>query len=645
MQTQIARLTLILSSVLMLPLNTALAAIECKPVPQYGPGAAPIVNYLNPSHVIQLERISTCRVGYFNTKGAEIVAYDPGTKRLFIVNQGQRSTTSPSGVKPSLDIIDIHDPYFRRRLPLHPQKPFSFSIDLSSVFEGKVNLPTSVAVKGRMVAVAMHPDPSSSGPGKVLFYDTAVPPPAATSTAPYNPFLKAVEVGYEPDMVTFTPDGQTLLVANTGSPPTAGGSVSLIDIRDIRRGIEPTPVTVDFSPFIGSEEALQQEGVRIYPGLPAGQSLLPEYITVSPHHPFKAWIGLEINNALAVLDIKQRLVTAILPLGVKDHSQSNSGFVSWDQGNSSNGFDASDQDCLSGETCENPKANPQGKINIANWPVLGMYQPDAIEAYHTHGRTYVVTASEGSWFNEGERVRVKDLKLDPRVFPNAADLQQNSTLGRLRVTNLQGKNKDGYYEALYSFSTRSFSIWSEAGKLIFDSGDDFERITAQTLRFNGLSYFNSDDSANEFDTKSDDQGVQPDGLTIGKLYGRYYVFVVLQRSGGIMVYDITNPYYPRFQQYINNRNLGINPAGETPSKQKICTKGFPDSDPRDPSGEPLCPQVGDLGPEGVVFITEADSPTKEPLLVVANQTSGSTTLYRIKRAIPRPHHEDQDTQQ
>ncbi|HYQ92072.1 MAG TPA: hypothetical protein VES89_08350, partial [Candidatus Competibacteraceae bacterium] len=105
-----------------------------------------------------------------------------------------------------------------------------------------------------------------------------------------------------------------------------------------------------------------------------------------------------------------------------------------------------------------------------------------------------------------------------------------------------------------------------------------------------------------------------------------------------------NPYYPRFQQYINNRNFGINPAGETPSKQKICTTGLPESDPRDPSGKPLCPQVGDLGPEGVVFITEADSPTKEPLLVVANQTSGSTTLYRIKRAIPRPHHEDQDTQ-
>jgi len=635
MQNQKRILTLLISGASLLPL--ALHAVEkecttgvpcCYPLPSKEGSGYPLSpvpidfpnredfpeQYLLVNPAIHLEPISTCRVGLYNTKGSEIVAYDPQTRRLFVVNQAQEVET-PS---PTLDVIDIRDPSSPR---------YEGSIDLSTSYEGDSNvsrvLPTSVAVRNGIVAVAVHPDPDPTiKEGRVLLYK------ANQLQWPRN-----IEVGFTPDMLTFTPNGQTVLVANTGSPPavagppTAVGSVSLIDID---RGVERATVsTVDFSAFNDDKGGLRDAGVRIYKGeygdWSVSQSLQPEYIAVA-NNSLKAWISLEVNNALAVLDIKKGQVTAILPLGVKDHNSPTSGFVSWDGGESSNGFDASDSD---------------GKINITQWPVLGMYQPDAMEAYQTLGRTYLVTANEGTYFkfdnkNNGpdERVKVGDKKvkldsaLDPYPFPDdPRSLKQVYNLGRLRVSNWQGDTEgDGDYDALYAFSSRSFSIWSEEGKLIFDSGDDFERIQEQVLP----NYFNCDDNSNVFDDKSDDQGVQPDGLTIGKLYGRYYVFVVLQRVGGIMVYDITDPKNPRFQQYINNRNFEIDPNEEIDheTKETLCTDGKSDE------GE--CAKAGDLGPEGVLFISEADSPTKEPLLVVTNQTSSSTTVYRIERILPPP---------
>jgi hypothetical protein len=150
-----------------------------------------------------------------------------------------------------------------------------------------------------------------------------------------------------------------------------------------------------------------------------------------------------------------------------------------------------------------------------------------------------------------------------------------------------------------AFGARSFSIWTTTGSLVFDSGDALEQITAAAFPAN----FNSNNDANNsFDTRSDDKGPEPEGVTIGKVGSKTYAFIGLERMSGVVVYDISTPSAPVFVQYVNPRNFAGSPAAGT---------------------------AGDLGPEGLFFIPIGDSPIQKPLLVVANEVSGTTTIYEI----------------
>ncbi|MCA2815157.1 MAG: choice-of-anchor I family protein [Microcystis sp. M090S1] len=471
-----------------------------------------------------------------NNFGAEIPAYDPASRRLFLTGPNNR-----------LDIADISNPASPIPLP---------SIDLSSYGAG-VN---SVAIKNGIVALAMEASPITNN-GSVVFFNTN------------GVFQSQVTVGALPDMLTFTPDGNRVLVANEGEAANGvnpDGSVSIIDLS---AGIlNPTVNTATFISFNGQENTLRSQGVRIFPGQTVSQDVEPEYITVSDDGT-TAWVSLQENNAIAIVDVVKAQVTSIVPLGAKNFNAPG------------NGLDPSDRD---------------GGVNINNWPVFGLYQPDTIATVTIAGQTYLITANEGDTRNEARRVST--LTLDPNAFPNAAQLQLAQNLGRLDVSSIDGLNAQGQYSQLFAYGGRSFSIWNVTTGLsqVFDSGDDFEQILAA---FSATpltpSIFNSDGTPSTFDSRSDNRGPEPEGLAVGTVGNRLYSFVGIERAGGFMVYDITNPSNPLFTNYINDW------------------------------------QLGDISPEGLLFIPAADSPNGTPLLIVANEVSRNVAIYSVK-PVPEP---------
>lgn len=494
-------------------------------------------------HSIELVPLDTYATGIFDDSAAEIVAHDPESQRLFVVN----------GAEATIDVLDASDPANLVKLD---------DIDVSPY--GKAA--NSVDVSDGVVAAAVENNDKQAD-GVVVFFDTN------------GEYLGQVTVGALPDMLTFTHDGDWLLVANEGEPNDdytvdPWGTVSIIDMREGADDLDPSDVrSVDFEDFNG---ATLDPSIRIFgPTATVAQDLEPEYIATSKNGRH-AWVVMQENNAMARIDVRRAKILDLIGLGFKDHSAGG------------NGIDASNRD---------------DAINIANWPVLGMYQPDAIGTYRYKGRTLIVTANEGDsrdYDGFSEEERVKDLTLDPTAFPDAAALQADENLGRLKTTTANGDTDgDGDFDELYAYGARSFSIRTARGKLLYDSGDDFEQITAAQIPAD----FNSTNDENDsFDNRSDDKGPEPEGLTLGKVEGRTYAFIGLERVGGIMVYDITNPNDVAFVQYINTRDF---------------------------AGDPVAGTAGDLGPEGLTFIEEDDSPIDEPLLAVASEVSGTVTTYVV----------------
>jgi hypothetical protein len=491
--------------------------------------------------------LGTYQSGLFDQSAAEIVAHDARTQRLFVVNAANAR----------IDVLDIHAP---------AQPKLLFSIDLSA-YGGGIN---SVAVHHGLVAAAVE-NQVKTEPGRVVLMNA-------------DGQIKAtVQVGAQPDMLVFSPNGRQVLVANEGEPSDdylqdPEGSVSIIDLpRRLSSLTQANVRTADFRAF--SREQLDPS-VRITgPNTSVAQDLEPEYITVSDDGR-RAWITLQENNAVAELDVRRGRITAVHGLGYKDHSLPG------------NELDASDKD---------------GGVNIRNWPVRGMYQPDSISSFSQRGKTYLVTANEGdaraySGFNEEIRLGSAAYVLDPTIFPDAASLKQNANLGRLTVSKASGLDAStGNYTAIYAFGTRSFTIWNSDLKQVFDSGAQIEQITAAR----SPALFNSNHKDNSPDGRSDDKGPEPEGVTVSELWGTNYAFIGLERFSGIMIYDLSNPKAPRFVDLLSNRNA---------------------------ASQPPAAQAGDLGPEGVMVIPANRSPLPGvPLLVVGNEVSGSTSLYRIDR--------------
>ncbi|WP_186441195.1 choice-of-anchor I family protein [Desulfamplus magnetovallimortis] len=492
---------------------------------------------------IALNKVSTYLTGLFDESAAEISAFDPVSRQLFVVNAN-------SG---RIDVLSVGEGLTA-----------ATEIDLAPYGAGA----NSVAFHEGVLAVAVEANPKQNR-GKVVFFDAS------------GTYLNSVDVGALPDMVTFTKDGKYVLVANEGEPNgdysmDPEGSVGVIDISG---GVNSATVKIaSFTAFNDDVAQLKAQGLNIYgPGSTLAQDMEPEYIAVSSDST-KAWVTCQENNAIAEVDIATATIVAIYPLGFKDHSIPG------------NGMDVSNKD---------------NGIHIATWPVMGMYQPDSIAAYSVNGQTYLVTANEGDsrdYDAFSEEARVKDITLDPTAFPTAATLQLDENMGRLKITKTLGDvDGDGDYDQLYSYGTRSFSIWKATAsgmQLVFDSGDQFEQKIAALMP----EVFNASNDSNESDDRSDDKGPEPEGVTVGDINGRIYAFIGLERVGGIMVYDITNPESPQFVSYESNRIV---------------------------TGDPEAGTAGDLGPEGILFIPADESTTGLPQLMVTNEVSGSTTMYQI----------------
>lgn len=475
---------------------------------------------------------------------AEIAAFDPRTKRVFTTDSENNQ----------LDVYDFSD----------PSAPTALApIDLSPYGNG----PNSVVYSPRFggyVAVAVEAE-DVGDPGSVEIFGTGG---AHRASFPAGPL---------PDMVTTAKRDRYLLVANEGEPADDGsvdpeGSVTVIDLRGGFKHAVVRTAGFDGVPLVGP--------VRVFtPGSTVAQDLEPEYITSAGN---RAWVSIQEANAVGVLDIRRARFAVVRGLGFKDH------------GLPGNGLDATDKD---------------GAPTIATHPgVFGMYQPDAISAFTLRvplppkvkgkkprfaPRTFVATANEGDsrdfdFFSEESRV--KDLKLDPSVFP--AGSEEDSALGRLTVTTTLGDaNEDGLYESLFAFGGRSMSLLDASGAMVYDTGDQLERLSASLDPGN----YNKDNEASSVDNRSDNKGPEPEAVTTGRVGNHVYAFLGAERSGTIYAFDLSSsPGEAEFAGWINTRE-------------------------------------DDLGPEGMEFVPARKSPTGRPMLLVTYEVSGTVAAYEITR--------------
>nr|WP_294779481.1 choice-of-anchor I family protein [uncultured Flavobacterium sp.] len=462
------------------------------------------------------KEIGSIKIG--GEAAAEISAYCEKTKRLFTVNN--------SGVN-QIDVIDITD----------PAKPAIVGkIDLTA-YEGAAN---SVSVFDGKLAVALESTINKQGNGKVLVFNTS----------DYS-LIKQVTVGALPDMVTFSPDGKFIMTANEGEPNTdysqdPNGTISIIETSTY------AVTTLDFSSFAGQAAALAKDGFRISKFAKSfAQDIEPEYITIADDSK-TAWVTLQENNGVAKVDLTSKTITAIYPLGLKDYNTAE------------NAIDISDSD---------------DKVAFNPWKVKGLYMPDAISHYTVNNVPYFVTANEGDareYTAYSDVKRMKNMKLDATIFPDAATLKLDANMGRLNlVADMGDTDGDGDLDEMVSFGGRSFSIWNgNTGKIVYDSKNDADKKTYELGTYD--------------DKRSDDKGSEPEAVVAAKMGNQNIIFVGLERSDAFMVYDATNPVSPQYLQTV---------------------------------------KTGDA-PEGLLFIPASKSPTKRSLLVVSSEGDGTVKIFQ-----------------
>lgn len=369
--------------------------------------------------------------------------------------------------------------------------------------------------------------------GVVKFFDT--------TTRALASGVNSVTVGSLPDMLAFTPDGSKLLVANEATPnpsadtpyvsPDPAGTVSIIDM-----GTRTVAATAGFAGVATSGSYLRTN---------TGMDFEPEYITVNSAGT-KAYVSLQEANGMGVLDLTTNTFSAVIGLGAKDFNHAN------------NAIDPNDRDYVSG-------TSGPTRTELRPVAVKGLYQPDGMAAYESGGKTFIVMANEGDTReDEVDKARATTIAGTP------------TDLKRLNVSKTDSVPGD-----LVTFGARSFSIRDEAGNIIFDSGNQLDAKAIELGIYDDL--------------RSDDKGVEPEGVDLREIAGRMYAFIGLERTtkGAVAVYDVTDPSHASFVDMIVTD--------------------------------------GDVSPEGIKTFTMGGM----HYLAIANEVSNTTTLYSLA-PVPEP---------
>jgi len=495
-------------------------------------------------------KIGQYSVGVTNEDGgvAEIVKYNKDNGKFYLVN----GSSNP----PTLEIVSLTDGGTMDRDITVPVRAlaetdgFTYG-DLTSV---DINTTTK-----RVYVSVQEKDPMKNGRILALDYD--------------GKLIAAYEAGVQPDMIKSTPDGRYVLTANEGEPRQGADPKGSVTILDTTAG---TATNVEFdNPAIIDDQVIIRGASDPVTGQIKGKGqkadalydLEPEYIALSADAK-TAYVSLQENNAVAALDLTTRQFTSVKGLGFKDFNVPR------------NALDLV----------------KDGNIKLENVPFYGVYMPDGIASYTAgDGATYLVTANEGDATEWPGRTNVGKIgALKGELDPNSAAAQfLNEKTAYDGVEVMSGMGNDG----IYMYGGRSLSIWrADTMAQSFDSGSDFERVTAERLPSN----FNASHSKTAKDDRSGKKGPEPEDVKVGQVGARTLAFVGLERIGGVMMYDVTDPEHAQFVNYTNSRVFTPNNNLNT-----------------------------DTGPEGIEYIPASISPTGKPLLLVAFEVSGTVAVYQL----------------
>ncbi|MEK4666413.1 choice-of-anchor I family protein [Niallia sp. FSL R7-0271] len=511
---------------------------------------------------LDVKKIASYSTGITDEDGgvAEIVQYNKDNEKFYVIN----------GKAQTIDVVNMSGLYSTEVQNLQKEKSINIAdvVNSDSFQYGDL---TSIDIntdKKIIAAAVQDADYTKNGRIVVMNYDGEV--------------QETFEAGVQPDMVKISDDGNFILTADEAEPRQGlengvdpEGSVTIVnyDTKEVQQ------VKFNDTSVIDQDVHIRNNGTTA----DAVHDLEPEYLALNKDAS-KAYVTLQENNAVASIDVKTGKVLSVKSLGYKDHSVEG------------NGLDAARND----------------KIEIKQLPILGAYMPDSIAQTEIGGVEYLLTANEGDATEWEEFVNIEDFKkvkdsitLDTSLFKGFTkeeaeaafqDMKDSGDYDKLEVLTDRGT------DAIYTLGGRSFSIWkADTMELVYDSGSDFEDITAAQYP----DVFNWSNDDNVFEKRSAKKGPEPEDVKVGQIGNDLYAFIGLERIGGYMTYNISNPSSPSFANYLNTRDFSSAVSG-------------------------------DVAPEGLEFIEAADSPTGRPLVLVGNEVSGTVSVneYQTEQVIP-----------